>query len=165
MGAGYHGGFGQTKGADKKAHTSNSLPRRKSDYTRNEIIAELMGVTEVSDTVARLINEGKIRITLLSDELFESYLGKSRDVGGTQKGNMIYLRRSVENLFSTVVHEGTHVLDFYKGVPQNEIGSFSGEAQAYINEHAFQKEKGQKLEHENIDDIKIFVAMNYKRRN
>ena len=42
--------------------------------------------------------------------------------------------------------------------------SWTGEYKAYVAEHKFQKAKGLKLEFANEDEIKVHIALNYKKK-
>ena len=58
----------------------------------------------------------QIKINVLGDELFESYLGVSSDTTVVQVGNQIYMRRLSASIYSDVVHEGTHAMDFINNI-------------------------------------------------
>ena len=69
-------------------------------YTRDEIINSLDGVTQKSTEIANSIQNGKIKINVLGDELFESYLGCSSDTMVMQVGNQIYVTQTSHINFS-----------------------------------------------------------------
>lgn len=46
-------------------------------------------------------------------------------------GNQIYVRRGSASVFSDVVHEGIHVIDFLDGIDERTISSWAGETKAY----------------------------------
>lgn len=58
----------------------------------------------------------QIKINVLGDELFESYLGVSSGTTVVQVGNQIYMRRLSASIYSDVVHEGTHAMDFINNI-------------------------------------------------
>ena len=132
-------------------------------YTRDEIINSLNGVTQKSTEIANSIQNGKIKINVLGDELFESYLGCSSDTMAMQVGNQIYVRGSSASLFSDVVHEGVHAIDFINGVDESVISSWSGETSAYSAERLFQLESGMQVQFESEEDMMVHIWSNYKK--
>ena len=121
------------------------------------------GVTDSSTLIANAIQDGKIKINVLGDELFESYLGASSDITARQVGNQIYMRRSSVSIYSDVVHEGTHAMDFINNIPQREISSWAGEIRAYSAERLFQIESGMPVQFATENDMLIHIWSNYKR--
>ncbi len=162
MGAGYHGGFGSTHGS-KKITKEATNKANNANYTKEELIAFLEGKTTQSSEIAENIRKGKIKISILGDELFERAFGVDKDVAGLAIENKIYLRKSSVSIHSDIVHEGTHAMDFLKGVPYEKISSWDGEIKAYTAEHHFQKASGLAIEFTDEDDIKVHVWKNYKR--
>ena len=132
-------------------------------YTRDEIINSLNGVTQKSTEIANSIQNGKIKINVLGDELFESYLGCSSDTMAMQVGNQIYVRSSSASLFSDVVHEGVHAMDFINGVDESVISSWSGETSAYSAERLFQLESGMQVQFVSEEDMMVHIWSNYKK--
>ena len=132
-------------------------------YTRDEIINSLNGVTQKSTEIANGIQNGKIKINVLGDELFESYLGCSSNTMAMQVGNQIYVRSSSASLFSDVVHEGVHAMDFINGVDESVISSWSGETSAYSAERLFQLESGMQVQFESEEDMMVHIWSNYKK--
>ena len=161
MGAGFHGGFGATAG---KVMTSKNEHKYEShkDYTREQILQALHGVTLQSTKVEEAIRKGLIRLSVLGDELYERYYGTDKGLADRDK---IYVRRSSMTLYSVVVHEGTHALDYRSGVPMKRVSSVEGELHAYKEEHYFQKVSGMKLEFANEDEILIHVYLNYNENS
>jgi hypothetical protein len=164
MGMGYHGGFGATKGSYKMNYTGEYQKTSGRNYTRDELIAFLEGKTAQSSIIAEKIKKGEIRLSVIGDELFEKAFGVKSDIVGIAIDNKIYLRKNSVTLHSDIVHEGTHALDFLKGLSYDKISSWDGEIKAYIAEHYFQKASGLAIQFDNEDDIKVHVWKNYRKR-
>ena len=166
MGAGYHGGFGATKGSALKILPSaGSTPAIKINVSKQDIINALRGVTDMSTLIAENIENKNIGINILGDKLFEAVLGKTDNpevINGFQMGRNVYIRRSAITGYSIFVHEGTHALDSVNGVPQHQIGSHQGEFKAFANEHDYQIKKGEKPDFKDYDDILVHIKINYK---
>ncbi|MBQ8708581.1 MAG: hypothetical protein IJ523_10885 [Succinivibrionaceae bacterium] len=163
MGAGYHGGFGSTKGSSKKDKNRDHKSQRKH-YTREQLIDFINGKTTISSAIADKILKGMIKISVLGDELFERALGVSSEVVGLAIDNKIYIRASSSTIYSDIVHEGTHAMDYLQGLPYEKISSRDGEIRAYIAEHQFQKVSGLIVQFTNEDEIRVHVWLNYKLR-
>ncbi len=140
----------------------NNIPTSQS-VTRQNIVDSLNGVTEGSTSIANAIQDGKIKVNVLGDDLFESYLGVSSDTTAMQVGNQIYMRRSSASIYSDVVHEGTHAIDFINNIPQSEISSWSGETRAYSAERIFQIESRMPVQFATENDMLIHIWSNYKK--
>ena len=79
MGAGYHGGFGATLGrALKTSSSNNSVPVITKVIRKQDIIDALMGITEMSTTVAKSIAAKQIGVNILGDRLFDSTLDRNK---------------------------------------------------------------------------------------
>ena len=78
--------------------------------------------------------------------------------------NKIYVRRDSINIQSDIVHEGTHAMDYLKGLPYETISSWDGEIKAYTEEHFFQKASGLAVQFANEDEIKVHVWSNYRKK-
>ena len=108
MGAGYHGGFGATRGrAYKKSHSDSPVPVITRVIRKQDIIDALMGVTEMSTTIAKSLAAKQIGVNILGDELFDKTVDLNRvknprDVDGFQDGNQMYIRRSAIRGFSVL---------------------------------------------------------------
>lgn len=167
MGAGYHGGFGSTKGsAYKKTSSKKSEIRATINVRKKDIINALNGVTEMSSLIAQSIANKSIGVNILGDELFEKLLRKgdvkdTKRIKGLQIKRQMYIRRSAIDGFGIFVHEGTHAYEAYKKIPQKDISSHSGEYRAYVNEHDFQVKKGERVEFIDYDEIRIHIKLNY----
>lgn len=167
MGTGYHGGFGATRGsAYKKSSSDSSIPAITRVIRKQDIIDALMGVTEMSTTVAKSIAAKQIGINILGDELFDSTLDLNKvkdpkEVKGYQDGVQTYIRRSAIKGFSVFLHEGVHAYEFYNRIPQAEISSRKGERRAYWHEHEYQVKKGEHIEYRDLDEIIVHVNLNY----
>lgn len=163
MGTGYHGGFGATKGsAYKKSSSSKHNQCVTISLKREDIIDALMGVTLASTVVAEFIRDKKIGINILGDKLFDATLRKDVDPKKTnayQDKNQIYIRRSALKGYTNFVHEGTHAYDYIKGVIKP--ASFEGELRAYMNEHEYQIKKGEHVEYEGEDEIRVHIKLEY----
>ncbi len=162
MGAGYHGGFGNTLGKkrseNKESKTNDS--DRVNYISRNGIIRELMGVTIESTIVANGIKDKKMSLNILGDNLFDYYVTPDRTIVGRHDDGKIYVRRSSIDLISTIFHEGIHALDYINGI---EYDSINSELKAYRAEHDFQKAGRRKIEHATDDDIRVHVHRYYGR--
>ena len=117
-----------------------------------------------SSAIANKIRKGEIKLSVLGDELFERAFGVNGDVVGIAIDNKIYLRRNSGTIHSDMVHEGTHAMDFLKGVPYEQISSWEGEIRAYTAEHHFQKASGLAVQFTDEEEIKVHVWSNYKRK-
>lgn len=80
-----------------------------------------------------------------------------------QVGNQIYMRRSSASIYSDVVHEGTHAIDFINNIPQSEISSWPGEIRAYSAERLFQIESCMPVQFATENDMLIHIWSNYKK--
>ena len=163
MGAGYHGGFGATKGSSKIGKDGHDRSQN-INYTRDQLVEFLDGKTTQSSEIAEKIRRGEIMLSVLGDDLFERAFGVNHDVVGIARDNKIYLRKSSGTIHSDIVHEGTHALDYLKGIPFERISSWDGEIKAYMAEHHFQKASGLAIEFTNEDEIKVHVWSNYKKK-
>ena len=165
MGAGYHGGFGATQGSKKQAVAKlGSKNDRVKDYTREELVRGIDGITEDASFIADMIRNKKIKINVLGDRLFEDYLGVSSDTLAVAVGDQIYLRRISISILSEIVHEGTHALDFINKIDVNVISSWTGETRAYSAERKFQIASGGPVDFEKEEDMMTHIMKNYKRR-
>lgn len=161
MGSGYHGGFGATKGSSNKVGYQKA---QGSNYTREQLIDFLDGKTTQSSAIADKIRRGEIKLSVLGDELFERAFGVSHDVVGIAIDDKIYLRRNSGTIYSDIVHEGTHAMDYLNGLPHDKISSWDGEIKAYTAEHHFQKASGLAVQFTNEDEIRVHVWSNYKKK-
>ena len=163
MGAGYHGGFGNTLG--KRLHENKESLSHATDrvnyISRNEILRELTGVTDDSSQVADRIKNKRISLNILGDDLFDYYVTPDRTVVGRHDEGKIFLRRSAVNLISSILHEGVHAMDYFKGIKYDSIKS---ELKAYRSEHVFQQLSGRKTEFNSDDEIIVHVYNKYGRR-
>ena len=164
MGTGIHGGFGLTAGrhSSSKAGKTKSV---KANYTKEQLIDFIDGITPQSSKIADYIRKGKISINVLGDELFERAFGVDSNVIGLAIGNRIYIRRDSVSIYSDLVHEGTHALDYLEGISYENISSIEGEFRAYKAEHLFQRAAKLPVEFANEDDIKIHLWINYRRKD
>ena len=91
MGAGYHGNFGKTYGSDVKVfYKLGSKGESYKNYTKDDLINYIDGITEESTMIATGIKNGSIKVNVLGDKLFENYLGTSSNTVAMAVGNQIY---------------------------------------------------------------------------
>lgn len=131
-----------------------------ADFTRKDLIEALDGGTDISTEVARQIQDGKIHINILGDELFDATCPK--DCVGTTayfKEGQIYIRKNSESLLSDLVHEGNHAIDFRNKVIQT---TFEAEYRSYKAEQLFQIEKNLPIDFLNDDEILVHIYTNYE---
>ena len=145
--------------ASKKGNYSASI----QNISRDDIIKTLEGVTEQSTDIANGLKSGEIKLNVLGDDLFETYLGVSSDTVAMQVGNQIYVRGGSSTLLSDIVHEGTHALDYVDGLDEIIISSWSGEIRAYSAERLFQKQSGMLLDFLSEEDMLVHIWRNYNR--
>ena len=162
MGTGIHGGFGNTKGSNRQEKIG-IIKQVKASHTRDSLIKELHGHTEISTKIAEGLKKNNIHINVLGDYLFENYLGVGKKTVAVTIGKQIYLRSSSATIISDLVHEGTHVLDYLSGISVNNIKTWSGEIRAYKAERDFQIKTKRKLDFATEDDLYVHVWSNYKR--
>ncbi len=163
MGAGFHGGFGATKGSSK-VFKEGYQSTQKNNFTRDQLIDFLDGKTNQSSVIADKIRKGQIKLSVLGDELFERAFGVNHEVVAIAIDNKIYIRKNSGTIHSDIVHEGTHAMDFLSGLPYEKISSWEGEIKAYTAEHHFQKASGLAVQFTNEDDIKVHVWSNYRKK-
>ena len=165
MGAGYHGGFGKTHGSGiKVSYKLGPKGEGYKNYTREDLVNYIDGVTEESTAIAKGIRNGTVKVNVLGDRLFEEYLGASPDTVAMAIGNQIYLRNSSINIYSDMVHEGTHAMDYIHGIKESVTSSWVGETRAYSAERKFQIAKGGHIDFANENDMMVHIWKNYKRR-
>ena len=138
---------------------------RVENITKNDILNFIDGVTEQSTKIAEEIRKKEIGINILSDKRFEEWTGAGSNTIAVQVKKQIYLRKSADpaSLFSSVVHEGTHVLDYIDGIPEDVIGGWAGEMRAYTEERLFQLNAKLPVDFLDVNDMKVHIWMNYER--
>lgn len=93
------------------------------------------------------------------------FLHGGRGVAFGQKATMEdYLRNSSINIYSDMVHEGVHAMDYISGIKERIISSWTGEMRAYSAERKFQIAKGGHVDFANENDMMVHVWTHYKRR-
>jgi hypothetical protein len=168
MGAGKHGGFGNTYGR-KHSNLSNNPQKKgtliiaKANHTRESLIKGIDGYTAISSAVAAKIRSGDIRINVLGDKLFSEYLGVGESTLAMAVGKHVYLRASSANIISELVHEGNHALDYLSGISENNIKTWPGEIRAYRAEREFQIKSNRPVDFANDNDLLVHVWSNYER--
>lgn len=163
MGTGIHGGFGNTAGSKNHYEKKGKLIKTNASYTRDSLIKEIDGHTDISTKIAKELTNHNIHINVLGDKLFEEYLGYDEKTVAVTIGKQIYLRRSSASIICDLIHEGKHVLDYLSGININNIRSWDGEIRAYRAEREFQISTKRKLDFENDDDLLVHVWKNYER--
>lgn len=169
MGAGTHGGFGNTRGS-KRANLikisyskKGKLTQAKASHTRESLLKEIDGHTTISSEIAKNIKNGNVHINVLGDKLFSEYLGVDSDTVGLTVGNQIYLRASSASIISDLVHEGNHAIEYISGISVNNIRTWPGEIRAYKAEREFQIKTKRDLTFKNENDLLVHVWSNYER--
>lgn len=169
MGAGKHGGFGNTYGS-KHSYLSNNNSQKKgtrsivkANHTRDSLLNEIDGHTKISSAIAKTIRSGDIHINVLGDKLFSDYLGVKDDTVAITVGKQIYLRASSASIISDLVHEGNHALEYISGVSVNNIRTWPGEIRAYKAEREFQIKTKRPLDFKTENDLLVHVWKNYER--
>ncbi len=162
MGTGVHGGFGNSKGHNH-SEKKGIIKQTKLIYTRDSMIKELHGYTEISTKIADGLKNHNIHINVLGDQLFENYLGVDKKTIAATVGKQIYLRSSSASIISDLVHEGTHVLDILAGISLKNVSTWPGEIRAYKAEREFQQKTNRELDFKTEDDLYVHVWKNYKR--
>ena len=133
----------------------------EQNFTREDIISSLDGVTDKSTEIANALKNKEIGLNVLGDELIERYYGYDLDTVAFQEGKQIYVRSSSSSLISDVVHEGTHAIDFSQDISQKIISSRAGEYKAYSAERLFQIEAGMPVDFMSEDDMLVHIWSNY----
>ena len=164
MGAGVHGGFGNTQGSRR----NHSLKKGKFhsqhvNHTRESLLRELDGQTPTSSAIADKIRRQEIKINVLDDNLFNRYLGYDNHTLAVTVGKQVYLRKNSASIISELVHEGQHALDFIHGIKESSIRTWPGEIRAYKAEREFQMKTKRPVDFANENDLLVHVWRNYKR--
>lgn len=162
MGAGYHGGFGNTLGRRLSENKASKILEsdRTNYYSRNEILRMLDGITPESTMIVEAIKDGTFRLNILGDKLFDYYVTPDHNVAGRHENGKLYVRRSSADIVSSILHEGIHAMDYSQGIVYDSIKS---ELKAYRAEHAFQIASKRKIEFASDDEIIVHVYANYGR--
>ena len=169
MGAGKHGGFGNTLGSKHFSNTKTNSQKKgilkvvKANHTRESLIEEIDGHTNISTAIAKKIQSGDIHINVLGDRLFSEYLGAKEKTVAITIGKQIYLRASSASIISDLVHEGNHALEYISGISPNNIRTWPGEIRAYKAEREFQIKTNRPVDFPNENDLLIHVWRNYER--
>jgi hypothetical protein len=132
--------------------------------TRESLVEGLTGYTSQGNRISKGIKLGKINLNVLGDELFIKVFKMKGGKGSVAKlrgfalGDQIYIRSSFKDILSTIIHEGTHALDYLKG--------FSGkmkqwEKRAYFYQRQFQIAGGDIIEFDTIVDIIAHIDKYY----
>jgi hypothetical protein len=120
-------------------------------------------LTDQGNAISASINSGATKLNVLGDNLFEQAYALKGGVGEAPQAfaleNQIYVRQNSCNLFSDIVHEGTHSLDY--------LNNFSGsnidwEIRAFSAERAFQQAGGGAVEFNTEQDMLNFINNNYR---
>ena len=155
--------FSRTKGAGLKAQKKGASTVAFSKHDKTSLIKEIEGKTEIATKIAEELKNGNIGLNILSDHLFEAYLGAEPNVIAEQVGKHIYLRKSSASIVSDLVHEGNHAYEFISGVNPREILTWPGEIRAYKAEREFQIKTKRRVDFPNEDDLLVHVWKNYDK--
>jgi len=137
---------------------------KATNITKASIIADLSTGTTQSRRIAQAMEEGKIGVNILGDEMFEKAYrfrggtGSAAVVDAFAYGRQIYLRQSSADIFRDAVHEGTHALDYISGF-QGTVAQW--EKRAYFFERQFQLYKGRSTEFKTLNDILKHIKRAY----
>ncbi|MDE5697735.1 MAG: RHS repeat-associated core domain-containing protein [Lachnospiraceae bacterium] len=146
----------------KGLYSIGNTGHKVNDYTKEEILALIDGKTRQSTKVARAIRRGEIGLNLLSDRLFEDYFGVNKLVVGIEVKNQIYIRNKADHILSTIVHEGTHALDYKSGYGIDGVSHWAWEKRAYFYERQFQLALGEQVNFTTINDMLVHIWSNYE---
>ena len=158
----------QRKNRTLLAHDRNGLYSisnagyKVNAYTKEEILALIDGKTRQSTKIARAIRRGEIKLNILSDGLFEDYCGVDKLVVGIEVKNNIYIRNKADHILSTIVHEGTHALDYISEYGKDGVSHWAWEKRAYFYERQFQLAIGEQVDFTTINEMLIHIWSNYK---
>jgi hypothetical protein len=153
------------------------------DLSKSKIANALRGFTLHSNRVADLLDEGLMKIKILSDKKFNKILKDDGDsphviaatIAFTAEDGKAFFRASsnIEDFLSALVHEGSHVLDHLERLDlerlnktgtfiENTIGNnWAQEKRAYSRERSFQKAANMDVEYESIKDMVKHIENNY----
>lgn len=136
----------------------------RSAITKTDIINEINGVTGKSTDVAQMIQQGKLKVNLLGDELYTRYYGdRIAHCEFASNGELnLYLRRNSASLLEDVVHEGTHGIDMYNKFGSNPLlTTRTWEFRAYQAEGEFQRAIGKTVQYPTGQSIMNHITNNY----
>jgi len=137
--------------------------------TRDKLVDSISGVNKAGDEIAAAIRAGDIKISALGRELFEKTIKRldatvTDDIVGQiqalQHGNKVYLRRASALIDGDLVHEGKHVLDWFKGGVRYK-SVYVSEFRAYSAQRAFQIAKAGESQFSGVFDIIKHIWRNY----
>ncbi|OCG46648.1 hypothetical protein A9G35_04720 [Gilliamella sp. Choc5-1] len=128
--------------------------------TKDYILTKIDGVTPQASRIVRKIENGELRLNVLGDELFNRYFDKDA-VAMAIKDN-IYVRKSSPSLYSDIIHEGTHALDYSNKFGKSSLISMRiWETRAFAQERAFQLRSGSPLEFSTVKMMLKHIEKNY----
>ncbi|WP_347243948.1 hypothetical protein, partial [Thermogutta sp.] len=137
---------------------------RAANITKANIVADLSAGTTQSRRIAQAMEEGKIGVNILGEEMFEKayrFRGGSGNISAVDAfayKQHIYLRQSRSDIFRDAVHEGTHALDYVSGF-KGSVAQW--EKRAYFYERQFQLYKGRFTEFRTLGDILRHIKLYY----
>ena len=145
--------------ATRAADTAGSA---RAAITRAGLLGEISRGTSQSRRVTEGIEQGRIGMNVVGDNLFERALrhydpaatGDLSRTVGFAVGNQAYVRQTARDAASVLVHEGVHVLDSLSGVPRSVA---SLERRAYYFERQFQIVTGRRYMR-TLNDIVRHIA-------
>ena len=150
------------------AWSSDSIVKGLSEVDRVGILRGMEGITEHADAVVRGIENGKIKLSIVGDELFkkawEKYWIEAQGwapaldtlVQGFQWGTKIFVRRDAIDIASTIVHEGRHVFDDLR-----VLSTYARELNAYLDQFYFEFARGLNRRFEDLPDLLQWVMSEY----
>ncbi|MBK1812669.1 hypothetical protein JHL18_18780 [Clostridium sp. YIM B02505] len=140
-------------GGESSALPSNLL-------TKEAIIKELDGVTPKSTEIANAIKNGDLKVTTISDRLFDMWVGEGAQARAV--GDHLYLRSSSKSYYSDVVHEGIHGTDFLNGYGAGKTKTtWQWEKRAYYYERQFQINSGRPVDYKTLPQMLYHIKHNY----
>jgi hypothetical protein len=135
--------------------------------SRTKITDDLTGLTQQGNRIADGIKSGKVKVNVLSDELFDRAYALKGGWGSSPQAfalkEQIYVRRESPSLLSDIIHEGTHALDSYHKTVTVPYGHnpYPWEKRAFFYERQFQVAGDGAVEFETIQEMLDFIYKAY----
>lgn len=111
------------------------------------------------------MKDGKIKVNLLGDELYNKYYDPNKVAHCEFASNgeiNLYLRRNSATLFEDAVHEGVHGMDMYNKFGTNPLlTTKTWEFRAYQAEGDFQRAIGKTVQYPTGQSIMNHITDNY----
>ena len=112
----------------------------RGEVTESHIISALKGTTEQANRIAKAIENKNIAVKILDEAAFKAAYKGSKSIEKVMafaRGAEIHLRKGSEGIYSSAVHEGTHALDYLKGLTKT-LNTRQLEKRAYFFQRAFE---------------------------